>query len=874
MSIWTDIVNRVRGRLSRESNANLTDELRFHLEMETRQLEATGLSRADAENEARRRFGGVDRYTEELRDERGGRFFEHLRLDARYALRLARRFPAFTAIVVLTLGISIGANTAIFSVVDAVLLRPLPFPRGQDLVLLYAQNPDKSLPRFSVSYADYVDWRKETHSFTDIAAYTTSSLTFTDHEDVQRLAGLSVTPNFFDVLLARPQLGRLYHDRDPASETDNEIVLTYGFWQRALAADPSIVGRPIKIGGSSRTVIGVLPADFNLDGNPVDALTVLVPAAIPNVESHGQHILNAVGRLRPGTSLESAQADLLGVATRVAAADPGIAGWTANVFHLGDELVRGLASPLYILLAAAGLVLLIGCINVANLLLTRSAIREREVALRQALGAARSRLVGQLMVESAELAIAGTLLGLLIGKLTLRAILAFAPTGLLPASIGIDTRVLAFAAALIVFATVAVGLWPALSATRSRLTASLHDGGRASTGGLGTLRARRTLVVAETSLALVLLICAGLVIQSLGHMLRVDPGFRTDRVVSMRVSLNGSRYNDTTQIQFFRDLQSRLEARAGIEAVAAANTPPIASGGIVTNIRLVGVPQRAGEKLMGAATAITPGFFRTLSMRIVQGRDVEWNDTHPSLLVSEAAAREYWPDQSAIGKRIAFGPRDTLGLEVVGVVADSRSRGLTTAAPAMIYMAYSGATRLGRTMTLVIRGRGDAGAVLATTKAVVHEIDPTLALFNVRTVDAIVQQSIGPPRLNTMLLSFFAIIAMTLATIGIYGVVSYSVAQRTQEIGVRMALGAAQRDVMNLILREGGALAMIGVVVGVGGALVATRFIQSWLFGIERMDLPTIVVTAVALIVVAVAASYLPARRASRVDPLVAMRAD
>jgi putative ABC transport system permease protein len=666
----------------------------------------------------------------------------------------------------------------------------------------------------------------------------------------------------------------VFHGGDPESETDNEIVLTYGFWQRQLAGDRSIVGRSIKIGASTRTVIGVLPADFDLDGRPLDAVTVLVPSGLPGVESHAQHLLSAVGRLRPGTALESAQADLLGVATRVAAANPGISGWTANVFRLRDELVLGLANPLYVLLAAAGLVLLIGCINVANLLFTRSAIREREIALRQALGASRRRLIGQMMVESAELAVAGALLGLVIAKVTLRAILAIAPAGLLPAAVGIDTRVLGFAAVLILLTTVVVGLWPALSATRPRLSGPLHDGGRASTGGLRALRSRRTLVVAETSLALVLLICAGLVIQSLQHMLRVDPGFRADHVLSMRVTLTGSRYNETTQINFFRDLQSRLESRAGIEAVAAANTPPINSGGIVTNIRLIGMPARAGEQLMGAVTAVTPGFFRTLAMRIAEGHDVEWSDARPSLLVSEAAARQYWPGQSAVGKRIAFGAKDTLGLEVVGVVADSHSRGLTIDAPAMIYMAYSGATGFGRTMTMVVRGRGDAGAVLATTKAVVHEIDPTLALFQVRTVDDIIQQSLGQPRLNTMLLGFFACIAVALAIIGIYGVVSYSVAQRTQEIGVRMALGAGRRDVMSLILREGGALAMTGVVVGVAGALVATRFIQSWLFGIERMDPATILATAASLIVVAVGASYLPARRASRVDPLVAMRAD
>jgi putative ABC transport system permease protein len=874
MSIWNDLLQRLRGRLSRESSVDISDELRFHLEMEAHQLEASGLSPAAAAREARRRFGGVDRYTEELRDERGGQALEHLRLDIRYALRLARRFPAFTAIVVLTLAISIGANTAIFSVVDAALLRPLPFPRGDDLVLLYAQNPDKSVTRFSVSYADYVDWRKQTHSFTDIAAYQLSSMTFAQGGDVQRLAGFAATSNFFDVLGARAALGRLFHDGDPEAETANEIVLTHGFWQRQFASDSSIIGRSLTVGPSVRKVIGVLSPDFDLDGRPLDAVTVLGPSTIPNVESHGQHMLNAVGRLRPNTTLESAQADLLGVATRIAAANPAIAGWTSNVFSLRDELVRGLVSPLYVLLAAAGLVLLIGCINVANLLFTRSAIREREVALRQALGASRRRLVGQLMVESAELAIAGACLGLLIAKMTLRAILSIAPAGLLPSNIGLDLRVLGFAAALIVLTTFVVGLWPALSATRPRPTGSLHNGARFSTGGHRALRARRALVIAETSLALVLLICAALVIQSFRHMLSVDPGFRADHVVSMRVELPFTRYNDTTQVQFFRTLQSQLENRAGIDAVAAANTPPISTGGILTLIRPIGISLRAGETLMGSVTAITPGYFRTLGMRVVHGRDIDWNDAAPTVVLSEAAARKYWPEQPAIGNRIAFSPKDTLGLEVVGVVANARTRGLTTDPPSMIYMSYSGATRVARGMTILVRGRGDTGASVAATKDVLHEIDPTLPLFNIQTVDAIIQQSIGQPRLNTLLLSFFAVVAVSLALIGVYGVVSYSVAQRTQEIGVRMALGAAQRDVMGLILREGGAMATVGVILGIAGTLVATRFIQSWLFGIERMDPTTIVVTAAGLVVVAIGASYLPARRASRVDPLVAMRAD
>jgi putative ABC transport system permease protein len=342
----------------------------------------------------------------------------------------------------------------------------------------------------------------------------------------------------------------------------------------------------------------------------------------------------------------------------------------------------------------------------------------------------------------------------------------------------------------------------------------------------------------------------------------------------MRVSLSGTRYNDTTQVQFFRDLQSRLEGRGGIESVSAANTPPISAGGVVTEIRLIGMPQRAGEKLMGAATAITPGYFRTLGMRIVQGRDISWSDAQPKLVVSQSAARQFWPGQTPIGKRIGFGRRDTLGLEVVGVAADAHNRGLTTDASAMIYMGYEGATQIARTMTILVRGRGDVSAVVATTRQVVHEIDPTLPLFNVRSVKDIIDQSVGQPRLNTTLLAFFATVAVVLAIIGIYGVVSYSVTQRTQEIGVRMALGASESDVVRLILREGATLATLGIVLGVAGTFVATPLIRSWLFGIDRTDPRTIVAAAIGLVLIALGASWLPARRASKVDPLLAMRGD
>lgn len=871
-SLWNALVARVRALFARETDVDLDDELRFHLDMERHALERDGLAPEAARGEARRRFGGVDRYAEELRDVRGFRWLEWLGQDARYAARVARRFPTFTAIVVVTLGVAIGANTAVFSVIDSVLLRPLPFPHAHELVLIYAQNPDKSQPRFSSSYADFLDWRRQTSSFAGMAAYASSSLTLTEGDEPERLAGLSVTKNIFDVLGLRPQLGRVFREGDSDAESAGAVVLSHGLWQRRFGGDSAIIGRAVKLGGGQRTVIGVLPANFDLVGRGTDVMTVFEPASIPNVQDHGQHMVSVIGRMRPGVELATARQDLAAVASRLAATYPTIAGWTTNIFSYSDEMVRTIRTPLMILFAAAGLVLLIACINVANLLLTRNAVRDREVSLRQALGASRARLLSQMLLESAALAVAGVVAGLLVALAILAVIRRVAPDGLLPevAGIPMNWRMLGFALALTLLTTLIAGLWPALRATATAIGQSLRESGRGTSEGIRALQARRLLVVAEVSLALILLISAGLVLQSLDKLLSVDPGFRVEQIVTGRVSLPG-RYNDTTQLQFFRDLQTRLTGRGGIEAMGAANTQPISPGGIITGIRLLGRPAQPSEQLMVAATAITPGYFRALDMSLLSGDDVEW--TKEQIVVSEGAARKLWPGENAIGKRIAFGNRDTVGIEVVGIVRDAHHRGLAVDPVPMIYLSYKSASSLARSMSLVVRGAGDAGALIATTKRVLYEIDPLLPLYSVQTVREIVDQSVAQPRLNTTLMTLFAVVAAVLAVLGIYGVVSYSVAQRAHEIGVRMALGAQRGDIVRLVLREGAGLAAIGAILGVAGALAATMLIRSWLYGIERTDPPTIAATALGLVLVALLASYLPARRAAQVDPVVAMRA-
>jgi predicted permease len=858
-------------RIRRPSDQELDDELKQHIEMEALALERAGMSSGDARGEARRRFGGVDRYAEELRDVRGGRWLEWLGQDARYALRIARRFPAFTTIVIATLGVAIGANTAVFSVIDRVVLSPLPFPRDRDLVQLYAQTPNGSEPRFAVSYADFLDWRTDTRSFAGMTAIVGSTVTLMEGDEPERLSGRLVTSEYFDVLQVRPALGRLFRASDTPSEVTSIAVLTHGFWARRFGSDSSIVGRSIRLAGGPVTVIGVLPADFSRVAPNLDIVTILNPAVIPNVENHAQHMVGVIGRLRPGISIEAAQQDLRAVADRLSRTHPSIAGWSANVFSMRDEGSRTVRQPLMILMAGAVLVMLIACTNVASLLVTRNAVRQGEVTLRRALGASRGRLIFQMLVECAALALLGLGLGVAVSITIVMLIARVAPAGLIPVSAGIplDWRMFSFALALVTVATVLAGVWPAMRLTAAGLARAMREGGRGASEGLRSLHARRILVVTEVTLAVVLLVCAGLVLQSLRTLTRTDPGFRPERLVTARVSVP-NRYRDSSQIRFVQDLLQRLDARAELENAAAANVAPMAGGGINMKIRIIGRSNPANEDLMANATVVTPGYFRTIGMTLIRGEDVSWSQGQ--LVVNEALAKRFWPNDSPIGKRVAFG--DTVGMPIVGIVADIRDRGLGVEPTPMIYMGYQSALNVVRTITLVVRGHGGTEGVVAAMRAALRETDRAVPLYNTQSVPDMVNASIAQPRLTTTMLTLFAGIAMVLAVLGIYGVVSYSVTQRSQEMGVRMALGAQRADVVRMVMREALVLAGGGAVIGLLGALAATTLIRGWLYGIERNDPTTMAGAATVLIVVALLASYLPAIRAARVDPVTAMRAE
>ena len=798
--------------------------------------------------------------------------------DARLAVRLARRFPLFAAIVALTIAVGVGATTAIFSAVHAVLLEPLPFAHGDRVVSLWDTNPDKSIPRFGVSYPDFRDWKERTRSFDDMALYTASNTTLIGPEGPENVACLFVTSNFLGVLGVSPTIGRGFGAGDERGESSTSVLLSYGYWRRRFGGNLSALGRTVTVAGRPRTIVGVLPASAELlgpafIGSPLDVMTVVELSSYSNVERHAQHLFGAVARLRAGATIDGARAELYRTETQIAAENPEIAGWTASVFALSDDLSLNTREPLLILLGASLLLLLIACINVANLLLVRGAARSREIAVRQALGASRGRLASQLLVESVVLALAGGGLGVLLAAVAVRAIREMLPFGVIvrAGDIGMSAPVLVFALGASLLAALVFGGWPALRAgSGSALDVELRD--RAPSHGSRPV-ARRALVVAEFSLALVLLVCASLVWESVHRMLHVDPGFRPDHLVTASITL-GKDYPDSSAVAFYRGFLTELEGRPGIEAAAATDTPPLAGGGIFTSIRLIGQPPRpANQPLMSTVRSITPGYFRAMGMQVLAGHDLEWNEPGVSIVLSKSAADAFWPGTTVLDKRIAFNTQQT-SLPVVGEVNDTRQVSLATAPAPIVYLSMRRYARIFHTMTVVVRGRGDLSATVAAIRATLRDADPAIPLYNVQSMQSIVDQSTAQARLNIALLGVFSGAALLLAALGVYGVISYSVAQRGREIGVRMALGARSADIATMVLREAGALALAGVGVGLAGAFFATRLVRSLLFDVTATDLPTFAAVAAALLAVGLLASYLPARRAARVDPLNAMRAD
>ena len=795
--------------------------------------------------------------------------------DIRYGLRSLLKRPAFTFIALLTLALGIGANSAIFSVVNGVLWRPLPYQTPQQLVMLWEDHRGRGGPeREWLSPSDFEDWRAQNHVFSQVAALNDWGPTLTGRDEPEPLVGASVTQDMFTLLGVQPSKGRSFTPEEDRAGAPNVVVLGHELWQKRFGSDEHIVGKTISLDEESYTVIGVMPAGFSFPviGN-AQLWRTLHPMRNQSCE-RGCLVWRAIGRLRPGMSIDQARADLSTIAARLASQYPDSnANVGATVVSLHEQLVGSMKRPLLVLLGAVGFVLLIACANVANLMLARAATREREIALRSALGASRARVVRQLLTESTLLAVCGGVLGLALAYWLLRVLIGLSPPGTVRFDeIGIDRLVLAFTFLVSVLTGLLFGLVPALQVSKIDLNNSLKDSGKGTLEGGRGRRLRSVLVVAEVALALILLIGSGLLIKSFILLQRVDPGFNANQLITLRVFLNRTHYPEQPQIvNFYSQLLERVRVLPGVQSAGLISTLPLSGNNTDTSFLIEGRPQPPpNQEPVAWFNAITPDYFHAMEMKLLKGRPFDDRDTEKSprvVIISESMARRYWPNEDPLGKRIG---RPERWREVVGVVNDVKHFGLDAATPPTMYFPSTQVPARG--MNLVVRTSTDKAMMSGALRAQVWAGDRNLAVAQLGTMDELVSGSITPQRFILWLLGCFAGLALLLAAVGIYGVMSYAVTQRTREIGIRMALGARVGDVIRLVIRNGLGLTLLGVGIGLALAFALTRLMASLLFGVTPTDGLTFAVVSSVLVLVALVACFLPARRATKVDPIVALR--
>jgi putative ABC transport system permease protein len=805
--------------------------------------------------------------------------------DLRFALRQLRKSPGFTFIAVLTLALGIGANTAIFSVVNAVLLKSLPYHQPERLVLVWGEDKSQGMHRGQVSATDVADWRARNHVFEEISTYTDFRPVLTGTGEPERIFGAQVGDGFFSVMQAKPMLGRVFTAEEQTGGKNYVAVLSYALWQKRFGGDPEIVGKTITFSARPYIVIGVMPADFHSLPHgllPASAEFYAPVAEPPDEKERASRHLRAIGRLKPGVTLAAAQTDMDLIARQLQAEHPiEDANTGIHLVTLREDLVSPVRPALVMLLGAVAFLLLIACANVGNLLLARSIARHREVAIRVALGAGRGRLVRQFLTESVLLAAAGGMFGLL-GAIWGTGLIGAFGTRVIPmlGAIDIDTRVLGFTFVMSMLTGIIFGSALALRASRVDLSEALNDGGR--TPGAVSTRSplRSALVIAEVALATVLLIAAGLLINTVLRLSSVDPGFNPERVLTMNVWLPRAKYTKPPHwIAFYDRMPQRLQALPGVEAAGLTSVLPVSENFDRRTIEVEGQPRAASELSEVDNYVVTPDYLRAMSIRLVRGRPLTLQDTADApfaVLVSETMAQKYWPNEDAIGKRVRFYNSEPVEQRpwrmVIGVVPDVKQYGLDTAGTMALYVPQTQMPT--STMTLVVRTRTEPTAMIGTVRREILAIDNEQAVFNVATMDQVLTESISLRRVSMFLLALFAALALLLATIGIYGVLAQSVVQRTHEIGIRMALGAQMRDVLKLILGHGMALAALGIIAGLIGALAVMRLIANLLFGVSATDVGMFFDISLLLGAVAFVACYLPARRVSRVHPMVALRGE
>lgn len=804
--------------------------------------------------------------------------------DLRYGLRMLARSPGSTLVAIIALGLGIGANSAIFSVVNAVLLRPLRYKDPSHLVVVWETKLSKGILQEQVSPPDYRDWVEQQRAFDQMAALRTQPAVLTGGQLPERVETASVSPSLFDSLGVKAVQGRTFFGDEDQPGRNRVATLSYGLWQRRFGGDVGILGKTISLDGNSFTIVGVMPRDFRLLDTPSE-LWIPYTLDAKELSQRGFHTLRVIGHLKPGIGLEQAASEMRSIAGRLEQqfADTN-SGWSIKIVPLGDQMVGDIGPTLWTLLGAVVLVLLIACANVANLLLARAGSREKEIALRTALGANPMRLVRQLLTESVLLGLAGGLLGLALAAWGVAVLEQLGPANLPRLEeVTIDWRVLAFTFAVSILTGIVFGLAPALSSVRSDLNSILKTSGRGTTGSRGRARWRNAMVIAEIASCVVLLTGAGLLLRSFAKLESVNPGFRPDHVLTMQIALPETRYSGEKVAQFYQQLVERLHSLAGVQYAGIARNLPLSGADASLNFMVENRPvESSSEQPRAKYRAASPDYFAALGIPLVRGRYFDRTDgekTPGVVIINNTMARRFWPNEDPIGKRMKAGFDNSQWCTIVGIVGDVKHTGLDAATNAEMYYHYLQIPPelmgfVEGTMTLVLRTQAEPNSIVASARGEVQKLDADLAVFNVKTMQEMLGGSLAQPRFRTLLLGTFAGVALILAAVGLYGVIAYAVTQRTNELGVRMALGAQKSDVMKLVVGHGAQLAAIGIGIGLVLSLPLMRIISQLLFGVNAADPVTLVVTSLVILLVAMGASYLPALKAIKVDPVIALRCE